>query len=130
MLFVEPRFFLFFGVVFALAWVLRSNLWRKRILTLASYVFYGAWDWRFLGLILLITVISYLVGVAANRYPPGDRTRKLALAVGITASLGVLGVFKYFNFFADSFVDPNLSRRWIRRGNGRMSASGHVSHCS
>ena len=105
MLFVEPRFFLFFGVVFALAWVLRSNLWRKRILTLASYVFYGAWDWRFLGLILLITVISYLVGVAANRYPPGDRTRKLALAVGITASLGVLGVFKYFNFFADSFVD-------------------------
>ena len=50
MLFVEARFFLFFGLVFGLVWALRSNLWRKRVLTLASYVFYGAWDWRFLGL--------------------------------------------------------------------------------
>lgn len=105
MLFVEPRFFLFFAVVFGLVWILRNNLWRKRVLTLASYVFYGAWDWRFLGLILLITVISYVVGAAASRYPAGDRTRKLALTAGIVASLALLGVFKYFNFFADSFVD-------------------------
>ena len=66
MLFVEARFFLFFGLVFGLVWALRSNLWRKRVLTLASYVFYGAWDWRFLGLIMMVTIVSYLVGNAAT----------------------------------------------------------------
>ncbi len=105
MLFVELRFFVFFAVVFALAWTLRSNQWRKRLLTAASYVFYGVWDWRFLGLILLITVISWLVGAAADRYPPGAKARKWALGLGVTAALSVLGVFKYFNFFADTFVD-------------------------
>ncbi len=68
MLFVELRFFLFFAVVFALAWMLRGNESRKRLLTAASYVFYGVWDWRFLSLILLITVISWVVrSVASSR---------------------------------------------------------------
>ncbi len=103
MLFVEARFFLFFAAVFALAWLLRSNDWRKRVLTAASYVFYGAWDWRFLGLILLVTLVSYLVGRAASG--PDSPARRWALGGGIVFSLAVLGVFKYFNFFADSFAD-------------------------
>ncbi len=105
MLFVELRFFVFFAAVFALAWMLRGNESRKRLLTAASYLFYGVWDWRFLGLILLITVISWFVGAAAGRHPPEARERKWALGLGITAALGILGVFKYFNFFADTFAD-------------------------
>ena len=105
MLFVELRFFLFFAVVFAAVWLLRGNSRRKGLLTAASYVFYGAWDWRFLGLILFITAISYIVGM---RIAPGQgtaRQRKGWITLGIVAALLVLGVFKYFNFFADSFAD-------------------------
>lgn len=105
MLFVELRFFAFFAIVFGLVWTLKSNEWRKRVLTLASYVFYGAWDWRFLGLIMLITAISYVVGSTAVVRPPQDRARKMALALGVIGALTVLAVFKYFNFFADSFAD-------------------------
>lgn len=105
MLFVEARFFFFFAAVFALVWLTRSNEWRKRILTTASYVFYGAWDWRFLGLILLVTLVSYLVGRTAGSGGLDARGRKWALGSGIVFSLAVLGAFKYFNFFADSFAD-------------------------
>ncbi|MEO1100721.1 MAG: MBOAT family O-acyltransferase [Pseudomonadota bacterium] len=105
MLFVELRFFALFAIVFGLVWTLKSNEWRKRVLTLASYVFYGAWDWRFLGLILFVTAVSYAVGAVAEHRPPGDARRKRALTLGIVAALGVLGLFKYFNFFTDSFVD-------------------------
>ncbi len=105
MLFVELRFFLFFALVFLLTWGLRRNTHRKYVLTGASYFFYGCWDWRFLGLILFITLVSYAVGHMAKVRPPESRDRKLALALGIVASLLVLGVFKYFNFFADSFED-------------------------
>ena len=105
MLFVEARFFLFFAIVFGLVWTLRSNQWRKRVLTLASYVFYGAWDWRFLGLILMVTLVSYLVGQAATWLKEQTKRRKWALGTGIVFALMVLGVFKYFNFFTDSFTD-------------------------
>lgn len=105
MLFVEARFFLFFAIVFGLVWTLRSNQWRKRVLTLASYVFYGAWDWRFLGLILMVTLVSYLVGQAATWPKEQTKRRKWALGTGIVFALMVLGVFKYFNFFTDSFTD-------------------------
>lgn len=105
MLFVEARFFLFFAVVFGLVWTLRDNLWRKRVLTFASYVFYGAWDWRFLGLILLVTIVSYFVGRAATLPQDWKAARKWSLAGGIVFVLMVLGLFKYFNFFADTFVD-------------------------
>ena len=102
MLFVELRFFAFFAIVFGLTWALRSNEWRKRVLLASSYFFYGIWDWRFLGLIFLITVISHIVGSAATREDP--RQRKIALSLGVIASLCVLGLFKYFNFFTDSFA--------------------------
>ena len=105
MLFVELRFFAFFAAVFAGAWLLRSNQHRKRLLTFSSYVFYGVWDWRFLSLILFITGVSYVTGEFARTRDADDRGRRLALALGIVSSLMVLAVFKYFNFFADSFAD-------------------------
>ncbi|MEO1406403.1 MAG: MBOAT family protein [Pseudomonadota bacterium] len=105
MLFVELRFFLFFGIVFSLAWLLRSNNARKLLLTGASYIFYGAWDWRFLGLILLVTLTSYIVGLASSPSAKRADRRKPILTAGIIMALGVLALFKYFNFFTESFAD-------------------------
>ncbi len=101
MLFVEQRFFVFFLVVFALHWGLSSMRARKLLLLGASYAFYGAWDWRFLGLILLSTLVDYGagLGVEASEDP---RVRKRWLLVSLASNLGLLGFFKYFNFFAES----------------------------
>nr|WP_070958965.1 MBOAT family protein [Hyphomonas sp. Mor2] len=106
MLFVELRFFAFFAVVFGIYWSLKSNSSRKLLLTLASYVFYAAWDWRFLGLIWLITIICYVVGLNVGEAPGRSRrTQNRWLAFGVVSSLLVLAVFKYFNFFTGSFAD-------------------------
>ncbi|MEZ4316382.1 MAG: MBOAT family protein [Myxococcota bacterium] len=70
-------------------------------LVAASYLFYGWWDWRFCGLLLLSTVVDYL---AARRIRDGagPAARKLALAASVVVNLGVLGFFKYFGFFTES----------------------------
>jgi D-alanyl-lipoteichoic acid acyltransferase DltB (MBOAT superfamily) len=67
----------------------------------ASYVFYGWWDWRFLGLIFLSSLVDFLVG---NALAATTRTgyRRTLLGVSLSVNLGMLGVFKYFNFFAES----------------------------
>jgi D-alanyl-lipoteichoic acid acyltransferase DltB (MBOAT superfamily) len=67
----------------------------------ASYLFYGWWDYRFLGLLMLSTSIDYLVGLGLDR-TPDERRRKVILLVSVAVNLGILGFFKYFNFFADS----------------------------
>jgi len=105
MLFVELRFFLFLPVVLAGYWlVLRTNRSRKVWLTLASYVFYGAWDWRFLVLIWSSTVLDYFAGRGvASTAAPGRR--KLWLTASLIGNLGLLGFFKYYNFFVSSAAD-------------------------
>jgi D-alanyl-lipoteichoic acid acyltransferase DltB (MBOAT superfamily) len=72
------------------------------MLLVASYVFYGAWDWRFLSLILTSTVVDYLVGLALGQENV-ERRRRWLLGLSLTVNLGMLGVFKYFGFFAESF---------------------------
>src|ERR1700761_4510768 len=103
MLFVEPRFFLFFAIVFAAYWSLRRNGARKLLLLIASYVFYGAWDARFTLLLGFSTLFDYLTGLAMQRTPDRGR-RRLLIAFSVSVNLGLLSIFKYFNFFADSFV--------------------------
>lgn len=109
MVFNSINFFLFLALVYALYRVLGSlssggHRAQNRMLLVASYVFYGAWDWRFLTLIAASTVVDYIVGlhIHAARDP---RRRKHLLWISIAANLGVLGFFKYFNFFVGSFVD-------------------------
>lgn len=103
MLFVEPRFVAFFTLVLAIHWSLPGNRARKVFLLAASYVFYGAWDWRFVGLILASTLVDYLLAIAieSSRHL---RARRLWLALSLSANLGLLFTFKYFNFFADSLA--------------------------
>ncbi|MFD3191552.1 MBOAT family O-acyltransferase [Sedimentitalea sp. HM32M-2] len=101
MLFTELTFWLFFAIVAGL-YVLLPHKAQNRMLLVASYVFYGAWDWRFLSLILLSTLVDYAVGLRMATETRQDRRRQL-LGVSLAVNLGMLGVFKYLGFFVDSF---------------------------
>ena len=101
MLFNELNFWIFFAVVFA-AYTVLPHRAQNRMLLIASYFFYGAWDWRFLGLILFSTVVDYLVGLRMVAESNQSRRRRL-LQVSLVVNLGMLGIFKYFGFFVDSF---------------------------
>ena len=102
MIFTDAIFFVFLAVVFGLYWASRRDETRLTILLTASAVFYGWWDWRFLGLIGLVIVISWAVGRFVATRPIGDRQRRWALIFGISLNLSVIAVFKYFGFFAES----------------------------
>lgn len=101
MLFSELVFFVFFAVVLALHWSVSSPTARKRILLGASYVFYAAWDPRFCGLILASTLVDFFAGARiAGSGSPAARRRWLTAS--LVANLGILGFFKYWNFFVVS----------------------------
>lgn len=101
MLFTELRFLPFFLLVFAVHWALRGERLRKTWLLAASYAFYAAWDWRFLSLILISTLVDYVAGIKIDEAHSTTR-RKVWLAASLFANLGILGFFKYCNFFIDS----------------------------
>jgi alginate O-acetyltransferase complex protein AlgI len=103
-IFTELRFFAFFALAFGVHWALRSNSARKTWLLACSYVFYGAWDWRFLGLIAGSTLLDY---VAALRMRASPRPRAWLL-VSLSGNLGSLALFKYYDFFLASALE--LSR--------------------
>lgn len=105
MLFNSLAFALFFPVVFALYWWVlpRNRTGQNALLLVASYVFYGWWDWRFLALIAASTLVDFAVGSALSRRQP-TLHRRLLLTVSIVFNLGLLGFFKYFNFFVESAV--------------------------
>ena len=106
MLFNSLEFLLFLPTVFVLYWFVFKNQLREQniLLLVASYLFYGWWDWRFLSLIILSTAIDYFVGLQMQKTQVISK-RKLLLALSITANLGMLGFFKYFNFFMQSWID-------------------------
>ncbi len=106
MLFNSFDFAVFLPVVFALYWfAFRHNLrLQNALLLVASYVFYGWWDWRFLSLIAFSSAVDFFVGLAMEKTQEKRRRRALLL-VSVLVNLGFLGFFKYYNFFLDSFVD-------------------------
>ena len=105
MLFNSLDFAIYLPIVFGLYWfVFNRNLRAQNLLVaLASYVFYGWWDWRFLSLILFSSLVDFAIALAlANT---NDKTkRKLLLWVSLGVNLGLLGFFKYYNFFLDNFI--------------------------
>ena len=104
MIFTDSVYFVFFALVFALYWSVRNNMLRKVILLSSSNIFYAAWDWRFLSLLWISTLVDYFVALQLSRTDAPNR-RKLLLLISLTSNLGMLGIFKYFSFFADSFAD-------------------------
>jgi len=104
MLFVELRFLAFFAIFFCLYWALRKVHHRNLLIVLGSYLFYGSWDWRFLGLILLSTVIDYVTAIRIER-SSDETVRRNWMLFSVISNLSILGFFKYFDFFATSLVD-------------------------
>ena len=103
MLFNSYEFMFFLPIVFLLYWfVFRSRKWQNLLVVVASYVFYGWWDWRFLFLIAFTSFCSYLSGILIERYDDSRRRRRWICSANIVLNLLILGVFKYFNFFADN----------------------------
>lgn len=102
MLFPTLVFAVFFTIVLAGAWALaHANAQRKLFLLLASFVFYGWWDWRFCSLLLLSASLNWLIGKAlyARRGGPGAGA---LMIIGVAINLAILGFFKYFGFFVES----------------------------
>ncbi|WP_368662362.1 MBOAT family protein [Zobellia laminariae] len=91
------------------------------LVIVASYVFYGWWDWRFLILIFLSTVLDFLVGQQIFKNQDNKQKAKYWLWVSVAFNLGLLGFFKYFNFFIDSFIESvnalgyNIKSVWTLR---------------
>jgi alginate O-acetyltransferase complex protein AlgI len=103
MLFFSLKFILFFIVVFSLYWSISRPVYRKLVLLITSYIFYAAWDYRFLGLIFFSTALDYTVGIMLARVNQ-VKQRKWLLFVSVFGNLGVLFAFKYFDFFTASFI--------------------------
>ena len=100
MVFNSLVYALFLPTVVGLHWAVRPSA-RGWVLLAASYVFYGAWDWRFLGLILLSTAVDFTVARGLDRTSV-ERRRRALLVTSIAANLGILGLFKYGGFFVAS----------------------------
>jgi len=105
MLFNSIEFAIYLPIVFLIYWfVTNKNLkLQNAFLILASYFFYGWWDWRFLSLIIFSSLVDYLIGICLSKQENINK-RKLLLLTSISVNIGFLGFFKYFNFFADSFA--------------------------
>ena len=110
MLFTQIEFLILLILTLTFLYFVKSHNFQKRFLLIVSYYFYSYWDWRFLGLILLSTVIDYLVGNSLNDIKSNKR-RKFLVAISIISNLSILGFFKYFNFFLDSlsFIFPSIA---------------------
>ena len=105
MTFASLTFFLFFPIVFGLYWArAKDRVWQNCVLIAASYIFYGWWDYRFCMLMLVSSLIDYGIGLAMGRTDV-SRQRKLLLGLSIVCNLGLLGFFKYFNFFTANLVE-------------------------
>ncbi len=106
MLFNSLEYLIFLPVVFCVYWyVLKNHLKAQNLFILiVSYIFYGWWDWRFLGLIVFSTIMDYYIGIYILR-SKSRKNQKLLLFASLAVNLSLLGFFKYYNFFVESWVD-------------------------
>ncbi|HVU37140.1 MAG TPA: MBOAT family O-acyltransferase [Opitutales bacterium] len=102
--FISLTYLILLATVFALYWTFPTKRAQNLVLLIASYLFYGWWDWRFLGLILLSSTTDYALGLAIYSSPAGHRRRQVFVGLSLAFNLGILGFFKYFNFFEHSFA--------------------------
>ena len=113
MLFNSFAFLVFLPIVFLLYWfVFRGRRWQNLLVVVASYIFYGWWDWRFLLLIALTSLCSYGSGMLLEHYKGQRRKQRLVSASNIVLNIGILGVFKYYNFFVENLDALLASFGW------------------
>lgn len=99
MIFNSFSFLVFFASVFFI-YSLLSHRWQNKLLLISSYIFYAAWDYRFCLLLFTTTLVDYSTGLYISRY---QKYRKEFLVISVCINLTILGFFKYFNFFTESF---------------------------
>lgn len=121
MLFNSFEFMLFLPIVFLLYWfVFRPRKIQNMFLVIASYVFYGWWDWRFLCLIALTSFCSFTSGLLLDHYRSKRHTQILISTSNIIVNLLILAVFKYYNFFMDNletlFHSIGYQLDWVTLG--------------
>ena len=107
MLFTSAEFLAFLPIVFALYWLLARRLkWQNLLIVVASYVFYGWWDWRFLLLIAFTSACSFAFGLLISRSLNEGKDRKARWfnALNIVINIAILALFKYHNFFIESLI--------------------------
>ena len=115
MLFPTLSFGIFFLTIFTGAWALRaSNEWRKILLLVASWVFYGWWDVRFVALLIASGVFNWAVGRMIGAAGEEEGRRKLMVGLGVAANLAILGWFKYYGFFVEQAEALLRSLGWGR----------------
>ena len=104
MFFNSITFTIFFSIVFIIYWLLKYKplLYQNLFILLSSYVFYAWWDWRFLSLIAFSTIVDYYIGIKISESNNKER-KKSFLIISIIVNIGLLLIFKYFNFFIVSF---------------------------
>ncbi|PWG04159.1 MBOAT family O-acyltransferase [Polaribacter aquimarinus] len=106
MIFNSVDFAIFVTIVFFVYWFFtkkNTNI-QNLLVVISSYIFYGWWDWRFLFLIILSTLLDYTIGLYIFK-ETAKRKRKLLLYISLFINLGFLGFFKYYNFFLDNFIE-------------------------
>ena len=112
MLFNSFEFALFLPIVFLLYWFIfdyalkkckHQLLLQNLFIVIVSYIFYGWWDWRFLILIAITTILSFLSGLGIEKVPT-QRGKKAIMIANVIVNLGILGVYKYYDFFAQEFA--------------------------
>jgi len=110
MLFNSLNFAIFLPIVFLLYWFAtnKSLKFQNVLLLISSYFFYACWDWRFLFLLVFSTVLDYYTGIKMSD-SENKNTKKFWFWLSICVNLGFLGVFKYYNFFAESFAAAVLN---------------------
>jgi alginate O-acetyltransferase complex protein AlgI len=103
LLFNSLEFLIFLPIVFVLYWFVfnKTLRWQNLLILVASYFFYGWWSWKFMLLLALSTFLDYVYGFAVAS--PNKKRAKLFLWLSIVNNLGILGIFKYYNFFAAQF---------------------------
>jgi alginate O-acetyltransferase complex protein AlgI len=106
MLFNSIEFAIFLPIVFALYWSVGNGKLKLQnaLVVAASFVFYGWWDWRFLSLLVFSASVDYFVGLGLAKEERAKK-RKFLLWISICVNLGLLGFFKYYNFFTESFAE-------------------------
>ena len=113
MLFNSFEYLIFLPIVFLLYWFVfdyalskckHQLMLQNLFIVIASYIFYGWWDWRFLILIAITTILSFLSGIGIEKAPT-QRGKKAVMIANIIVNLGILGVYKYYDFFAREFAE-------------------------
>src|SRR4051794_4944563 len=107
MLFNSWTFWIFFAVVLPLYWACNTKN-QNRLLIVASYIFYGSWDWRFLPLILFSTIMDYTLGLLVFEAPTPQRKHRL-VTISVIVNLAILGLFKYYGFFSRELAQTAAS---------------------